>query len=104
MFGFNRRGHELTNGFKYNFKLAIVILYDKENFMKSIQTPRKYEVSVMRRKYPVLLQADDGEGGYRVECPEFRGCTCQGDTIEEALSRIKEDIKRCLKVVAVSCK
>ncbi len=69
-----------------------------------MKNQRKYEVSVMKRKYPVLLQAEAGEGGYRVECPEFRGCTSQGDTIEEALSRIKKDIKRCLKVLAVSCK
>jgi len=46
--------------------------------------------------YKVLLEPAI-EGGYVVYCPSLPGCYSQGDTIEEALSNIKEAIQLCLE-------
>ena len=58
---------------------------------------KKYEVTVMKKKYPVILHSDTEDGGYWVECPDIPGCASQGDTIEEALTMIKDAIKGCLE-------
>jgi predicted RNase H-like HicB family nuclease len=42
--------------------------------------------------YKVLLEPAP-EGGYVVYCPSLPGCYSQGDTVEEALSNIKEAIQ-----------
>ena len=34
-----------------------------------------------------------------MECPEIPGCASQGDTVEEALSMIKDVIKGCLECI-----
>jgi predicted RNase H-like HicB family nuclease len=46
--------------------------------------------------FKVLLEPDE-TGGYVVSCPALSGCHSQGDTIEEALSNIKEAIELCLE-------
>ena len=46
--------------------------------------------------FPVILRQEDG-GGYFVMNPSFEGCYSQGDTIEEALSNIKEVTEMCLE-------
>ena len=46
--------------------------------------------------YKVLLDPAP-EGGYVVYCPSLPGCYSQGDTVEEALSNIKEAIQLCLE-------
>jgi len=46
--------------------------------------------------FKVLLEPDE-TGGYAVSCPALPGCHSQGDTIEEALSNIKEAIELCLE-------
>jgi len=46
--------------------------------------------------YKVLLEPAP-EGGYVVYCPSLPGCYSQGDTVEEALSNIKEAIQLCLE-------
>jgi predicted RNase H-like HicB family nuclease len=60
---------------------------------------RKYEMTVMKKKYPVILHTDTEDGGYWVECPDIPGCASQGDTIEEALTMIKDAIKGCLETL-----
>ncbi len=47
----------------------------------------------MTHKYTVLLTPDQEEGGYVVTVPALPGCVTQGDTIEEALQRVKEAIQ-----------
>ncbi|MDY0041675.1 MAG: MerR family transcriptional regulator [Desulforhabdus sp.] len=61
---------------------------------------RTYEVTVMKKKYPVILHADTEDGGYWVECPDIPGCASQGDTLEEALAMIKDAITGCLETLA----
>lgn len=49
-------------------------------------------------KFSVVTEKDK-EGGYVVSCPAIKGCHSQGDTVEEALSNIKEAITGCLKTL-----
>ena len=46
--------------------------------------------------YKVLLEPAP-EGGYVVYCPSLPGCYSQGDSVEDALSNIKEAIQLCLE-------
>ncbi|HHT9130998.1 MAG TPA: type II toxin-antitoxin system HicB family antitoxin [Candidatus Tripitaka californicus] len=46
--------------------------------------------------FKVVLEPDE-TGGYVVSCPLLPGCYSQGDTIEEALTNIKEAILLCLE-------
>jgi antitoxin HicB len=45
--------------------------------------------------FKVLLEPDE-TGGYVVTCPSLQGCYSQGETIEEALTNIREAIQLCL--------
>ena len=45
----------------------------------------------------VILESEEDKG-YSVHCPALPGCSSQGDTLEEALSNIKEAIHGVLKV------
>ncbi len=47
--------------------------------------PKKFQ-------FAVILHAEQG-GGWWVEVPFLPGCVSQGDTIDEALSNIKEAIE-----------
>ena len=48
-------------------------------------------------KLTVILESEE-DGGYSVHCPALPGCSSQGDTMEEALSNIKEAIRGVLEV------
>ena len=50
-------------------------------------------------KFRVLLQPDIEDGGFNVSCPALPGCHSQGDTVEEALTNIREAIELCLEVL-----
>lgn len=90
----------LRNGqLVFSVSLGIIIT-ELKGEVKAIHDQRKYEVSVMKKKYPVILHADTEDGGYWVDCPEIPGCASQGDTVEEALSMIKDAIKGCLEVIS----
>lgn len=45
-------------------------------------------------KYKVILV--ESEEGFAVSCPQLRGCHSQGDTIDEALTNIKDAIREWL--------
>lgn len=45
-----------------------------------------------RHHYTVILEPED-EGGYHAFCPTLKGCHTQGDTLEEALTNIREAIE-----------
>jgi predicted RNase H-like HicB family nuclease len=59
---------------------------------------REYMVNLLKRSFKVILHPEIEEGGYWVECPELRGCSSQGDSVEEALDMIKDAIKGHLQV------
>lgn len=54
---------------------------------------RKYKVSVKGKAYDVILHPDLEDGGFWVECPALSGCASQGETVEEALTMIKDAIQ-----------
>ena len=45
-----------------------------------------------------IITTQDDNGIFVVSCPAIPGCHSQGETYEEALKRIEEVIKLCLKV------
>ena len=46
--------------------------------------------------FKVILEPDE-ESGYVVTCPSLSGCYSQGETIDEALSNIREAIELYLE-------
>lgn len=48
-------------------------------------------------KFTVVLSPET-DGGYSVVCPAVPGCVSQGDSLEEALSNVREAILLCLEV------
>jgi predicted RNase H-like HicB family nuclease len=46
--------------------------------------------------FKVVVRAECEDGGYSVECPALRGCRSQGETVEEALSNIRDAIREYL--------
>jgi len=50
---------------------------------------------IKNKKIPIIVEKDDRF--YVVECPIFRGCYTQGETIDEALKNIREVIELCLE-------
>lgn len=43
-------------------------------------------------KFEVVIREDKEDGGYVVSCPALPGCHSQGETVEEAMTNIKEAI------------
>ncbi len=41
-------------------------------------------------RFSVIVEQNDL--GFQAHCPEFEGCSVQGDTYDEAIERIKETI------------
>ncbi|MBP0003053.1 MAG: type II toxin-antitoxin system HicB family antitoxin [Cyanobacteria bacterium SBC] len=48
-------------------------------------------------KWRVVLEQDPETGDWAVWCPELPGCTSAGETEEEALVRIQEEIELYLQ-------
>lgn len=47
---------------------------------------------------PLIIETDE-DGVYIVSCPSFKGCHSYGNTIDEAISNIKEVISMCLEEI-----
>jgi antitoxin HicB len=47
--------------------------------------------------FKIMLEPDEESGGYVVTCPSLTGCYSQGDTVDEAITNIKEAILLCLE-------
>ena len=45
---------------------------------------------------PLIIEIDE-DGVYIVSCPTFKGCHAYGQTIDEAIERIKEVVQICLE-------
>jgi predicted RNase H-like HicB family nuclease len=54
----------------------------------------------MSRKASVIIEKD--EHGFYAWCPELKGCQSQGDSLEEAISNIKEAIELYLETLPES--
>lgn len=55
------------------------------------------ETTVKGRKFTVILEKDEVDGGYSVQCLELPGAISQGETRDEALRNIKEAIELVLE-------
>ena len=64
-----------------------------------LNAKRTYKVTIGKKDYAVELQPDLEDGGYVVECPLLPGCMSQGDTVEEALSMIRDAIRGHLAIL-----
>lgn len=67
--------------------------------VEELGSGRTYKVRVGKTDYSVELQPDLEDGGYIVECPALPGCLSQGDTVEEALTMIRDAIRGHLAVL-----
>ncbi len=47
--------------------------------------------------FKIMLEPDEESGGYVVTCPSLPGCYSQGNTVDEAMTNIKEAILLCLE-------
>lgn len=54
------------------------------------------DINYKKQVFPVILEEDE-TGGYVVINPSLEGCYSQGETIEEALTNIKEATELCLE-------
>ncbi len=85
---------------QYVFAIAIgELINDLKGKTSKMAMDRVYMVNVSKKRFKVILHPDLEEGGYWVECPELRGCSSQGDSVEEALDMIKDAIKGHLEVL-----
>jgi predicted RNase H-like HicB family nuclease len=69
------------------------IIEDLKGEVITLQSEKKYEVTVRGKKYSVILHPGTEGRGHWIECPALAGCASQGDTVEEALEMIKDAIK-----------
>lgn len=47
------------------------------------------------RHFPIIVEQDI-DGIFIIECPVFQGCRSYGDTLDQALSNIREAIEVCV--------
>lgn len=47
-------------------------------------------------RFPIIIEQDEDDY-YIVSCPLFKGCHSYGETVDEALEKIKEVIEICLE-------
>jgi predicted RNase H-like HicB family nuclease len=81
------------------FSIAIEdLVKDLGGKTAQLTADREYTVTATKRKFKVILHKDVQDGGYWVECPALKGCSSQGDSVEEALDMIKDAIKGHLEV------
>jgi predicted RNase H-like HicB family nuclease len=84
---------------QYVFAIAIgELIKDLKGVTSKMTMDRVYVVNASKRRFKVTLHPDLEDGGYWIECPELRGCSSQGDSVEEALDMIKDAIKGHLEV------
>ena len=57
---------------------------------------KSFLAKIKNKQFPVIVEKDE-ENFYVVECPLFRGCYSQGETLDEALKNIREVIDLCLE-------
>jgi len=50
-------------------------------------------------EFKVIVKPDPEDGGYNISCPALPGCHSQGESIEEAITNIREAIQGCIEVL-----
>ena len=91
---------DTLKGGQFVFSVALwEIVEEVRGKVAAVGSGRTYKVTVGGKDYTVELQPDLEDGGYVVECPALPGCVSQGDTIEEALSMVRDAIRGHLAVL-----
>jgi predicted RNase H-like HicB family nuclease len=91
---------DTLRGGQFVFSLALdEIVEEIRGKVAALGSGRTYKVTVGDKDYTVELQPDLEDGGYVVECPSLPGSMSQGDTVEEALSMIRDAIRGHLAVL-----
>jgi predicted RNase H-like HicB family nuclease len=102
IFVLTNKNREIIDTFKkgqYVLSIAIgELINELRGETSKMTTDREYMVNLSKRSFRVILHPEIEEGGYWVECPELRGCSSQGDSVEEALDMIKDAIESHLEV------
>lgn len=91
---------DTLKGGQFVFSVALgEIVEEVRGKVAALGSGRTYKVTVGGKDYIMELQPDLGDGGYVVACPALPGCASQGDTVEEALSMIRDAIRGHLAVL-----
>lgn len=91
---------DTLRGGQFVFSVALEeIVSEMRGKVEELGAGRTYKVRVGKTDYTVELQPDLEDGGYVVECPALPGCLSQGDTVEEALTMIRDAIRGHLAVL-----
>ena len=91
---------DTLRGGQFVFSVALgEIVEEIRGKVAELKAERTYKVTVGQKDYTVELHPDLEDGGYVVECPSLPGCMSQGDTVEEALSMIRDAIRGHLAVL-----
>ena len=91
---------DTLRGGQFVFSLALgEIVEEVRGKVAELGSRRAYKVMVGGKEYTVELQPDLEDGGYVVECAPLPGCVSQGDTIEEALSMVRDAIRGHLAIL-----
>lgn len=56
------------------------------------------KIKTITYKFPVIIEKDE-EGFFVADCPDLQGCHAQGETIEEAITNIRDVMRLNLKVL-----
>lgn len=56
------------------------------------------KVKTQTYNLPVIVEKDQ-DGFFVADCPEIQGCHAQGNTLEQALTNIRDAIKLHLKIL-----
>lgn len=73
-----------------NFKMLVVDLCYTLVYMRKLQTTTY--------QFPVIIEKDE-DGFFVADCPDLVGCHAQGDTLEEAITNIRDVIKLHLTIL-----
>ncbi|MGE4094785.1 MAG: MerR family transcriptional regulator [Candidatus Binatia bacterium] len=82
----------------FSFALGEIVA-ELQRKVTELSSERTYTVTVGGKDYQVTLEPDLEDGDYVVECSSLPGCMSQGDTVEEALSMIRDAIRGHLAVM-----
>ena len=55
----------------------------------------------MERRFKIILEWNEDEGGYTVTVPALPGCITQGNTREEAVERTQEAIEGFIEALKI---
>lgn len=56
------------------------------------------KIKTITYNFPVIIEKDE-EGFFVADCPDLQGCHTQGQTLEEAITNIRDAIKLHLKIL-----